>query len=98
MVLRRKEEESMINAHGCAALASIADAVRHRSVDLSSVLWRLVAMMAVGVALCWVHLAGAQTPSTALVATYAGTLKKIAESGTVRIGHRENSPPFAFLD
>ena len=88
----------MINAHGCAALASIADAVRHRSVSLSSVISRLVAMMAVGVALCWVHLAGAQTPSTAFVATYTGTLKKIAESGAVRIGHRENSPPFAFLD
>lgn len=29
---------------------------------------------------------------------YTGTLKKINDSGVIRIGHRENSPPFAFLD
>ncbi|MBL8416234.1 MAG: amino acid ABC transporter substrate-binding protein [Propionivibrio sp.] len=29
---------------------------------------------------------------------YTGTLKKIKDSGIIRIGHRENSPPFAFLD
>jgi glutamate/aspartate transport system substrate-binding protein len=33
-----------------------------------------------------------------LVPTYTGTLKRIAETGQVRIGYRENSPPFAFLD
>jgi glutamate/aspartate transport system substrate-binding protein len=32
------------------------------------------------------------------VVPYAGTLKKINDSGEVRIGYRENSPPFAFLD
>jgi len=32
------------------------------------------------------------------VPKYTGTLKRIAESSTVRIGYRENSPPFAFLD
>ena len=41
---------------------------------------------------------GAQAQSNAFVPKYTGTLKKIAESGVVRIGHRENSPPFAFLD
>ena len=34
----------------------------------------------------------------AFVVPYSGTLKKINESGVLRIGHRENSPPFAFLD
>jgi len=29
---------------------------------------------------------------------YTGTLKAINERGVVRIGYRENSPPFAFLD
>ena len=41
---------------------------------------------------------GAHAQSNAFVPKYTGTLKKIAESGVVRIGHRENSPPFAFLD
>ena len=34
----------------------------------------------------------------AFVVPYTGTLKKVNESGVLRIGHRENSPPFAFLD
>jgi glutamate/aspartate transport system substrate-binding protein len=43
--------------------------------------------------------AAAQQPkSNAFVPKYTGTLKKVAESRTIRIGHRENSPPFAFLD
>jgi glutamate/aspartate transport system substrate-binding protein len=29
---------------------------------------------------------------------YTGTLKKINDSGVLRLGYRENSPPFAFLD
>jgi glutamate/aspartate transport system substrate-binding protein len=29
---------------------------------------------------------------------YSGTLKTIRDSGVVRLGHRQNSPPFAFLD
>ena len=32
------------------------------------------------------------------VAPFSGTLQKIYESGVIRVGHRENSPPFAFLD
>jgi ABC-type amino acid transport substrate-binding protein len=32
------------------------------------------------------------------VAPFSGTLQKIYETGVIRIGHRENSPPFAFLD
>ena len=49
-------------------------------------------------ALCESHGATAQQPAGPLVIKYAGTLGKINESGVVRIGHRENSPPFAFLD
>src|SRR6185436_12748389 len=43
----------------------------------------------------------AQAPpaaSNAFVPKYTGTLKRIFETKTVRVGHRENSPPFAFLD
>ena len=37
--------------------------------------------------------------SGGLVVTYTSpTLKRISETGTVRLGHRTSSPPFAFLD
>jgi glutamate/aspartate transport system substrate-binding protein len=44
-----------------------------------------------------VHAALAQQGS-AFIVPYTGTLKSINESGVLRVGHRENSPPFAFLD
>ena len=40
----------------------------------------------------------AQPRTVAAVAPFTGTLQKIYETGVIRIGHRENSPPFAFLD
>ena len=40
----------------------------------------------------------AQPRPAAEVAPFSGTLQKIYETGVIRIGHRENSPPFAFLD
>jgi ABC-type amino acid transport substrate-binding protein len=40
----------------------------------------------------------AQPRTVAEVAPFSGTLQKIHETGVIRIGHRENSPPFAFLD
>ena len=40
----------------------------------------------------------AQPRTATAVAPFTGTLQKIYESGVIRIGHRENSPPFAFLD
>ena len=50
-------------------------------------------------ALALFPLAETSSPPTGhFVVPYTGTLKKINESGVVRIGHRENSPPFAFLD
>jgi glutamate/aspartate transport system substrate-binding protein len=36
--------------------------------------------------------------TTAVAADFTGTLKKIADSGTIVIGHRESSVPFAYLD
>ena len=41
---------------------------------------------------------GAQAQTNAFVPKYTGTLKKINDSGVLRLGYRENSPPFAFLD
>jgi glutamate/aspartate transport system substrate-binding protein len=42
--------------------------------------------------------ASAQTRPGVFVPKYTGTIKQIYETKTIRIGHRENSPPFAFLD
>ena len=47
---------------------------------------------------CGQQSAVAQKPDAPFAIKYTGTLKKIDDSGVVRIGHRENSPPFAFLD
>jgi ABC-type amino acid transport substrate-binding protein len=92
-----------MNTHSCAARASAAAAVRWKPLTPPPVRVRLGkatvgAAMALSIALCVIHVARAQSQSNALVPKYAGTLKKIAESGTVQIGYRENSPPFAFLD
>jgi glutamate/aspartate transport system substrate-binding protein len=57
----------------------------------------LKALCAAALALCLVHAALAQQ-GNAFVVPYTGTLKKIKDSGVLQIGHRENSPPFAFLD
>jgi glutamate/aspartate transport system substrate-binding protein len=57
----------------------------------------LQALMSAALALCLVPAASAQS-GNAFVVPYTGTLKKVNESGVLRIGHRENSPPFAFLD
>ena len=32
------------------------------------------------------------------MAPYTGMLEKLHDSGTIRVGYRENSPPFALLD
>src|SRR5215471_15402707 len=58
----------------------------------------LRAVVGVAIALCLIPPAIAQQTNPAFVFPYSGTLKKINDSGVVRIGHRENSPPFAFLD
>jgi ABC-type amino acid transport substrate-binding protein len=40
----------------------------------------------------------AQPRAATSVEPFTGTLQKIYETGVIRLGHRENSPPFAFLD
>jgi glutamate/aspartate transport system substrate-binding protein len=57
-----------------------------------------LALAAAALTLCQMQPAAAQQPGKAFVFPYSGTLKKIRDSGVVSIGHRENSPPFAFLD
>jgi glutamate/aspartate transport system substrate-binding protein len=42
--------------------------------------------------------AAAQPRDAAKIAPFSGTLQNIYDSGVIRVGHRENSPPFAFLD
>jgi glutamate/aspartate transport system substrate-binding protein len=43
--------------------------------------------------------ATAQDPKAfPVVHPFSGTLQKIYDAGVIRVGHRENSPPFAFLD
>jgi len=56
------------------------------------------AVAAGALALCAAGTVVAQQPAKPLWAPTSPTLKKIDETGTVRLGHRENSPPFAFLD
>jgi len=56
------------------------------------------AIAAGAVALCVAAAALAQQPARPLWAPTSPTLRKIDETGVVRLGHRENSPPFAFLD
>jgi glutamate/aspartate transport system substrate-binding protein len=56
------------------------------------------AVIGAALALCSFHPAIAQQSKPSFVVPYSGTLKKINDRGVLRIGHRENSPPFAFLD
>lgn len=57
--------------------------------------------VAVTAALCALLAPGqaiAQRAGASIVAYSSGTLKRIDETRVVRLGYRENSPPFAFLD
>lgn len=56
------------------------------------------ATVACAVLLCVALSATAQESKRLIPIHYTGTLKKIDDSGVIRIGYRENSPPFAFLD
>lgn len=59
---------------------------------------RLLASLACAMWLCMALDATAQDIKQIFPTQYSGTLKKIKESGLIRLGHRENSPPFAFLN
>jgi ABC-type amino acid transport substrate-binding protein len=95
----REKGEFMMSAHLCASGAPVAVA-RHKEVGGLSAAIGLLAKVtiAAALALCLVHSATAQQRDASFVIRYTGTLKKIYDSGIVRIGHRQNSPPFAFLD
>lgn len=54
--------------------------------------WVLIAGIAMSAA------AGAQPSDRAAIAPFTGSLQQVFERGVIRLGHRENSPPFAFLD
>jgi len=89
----------MSSTHARATSAPVAALVRLKAVVLSPVLSRLVkATTAAALALYLVQPAGAQSPKVVFAVPYSGTLKKINDNGEIRIGYRENSPPFAFLD
>jgi ABC-type amino acid transport substrate-binding protein len=89
----------MTNGNGRGGARRIAPgAVRTRGVTRPQApAWR-VAVVAAVCALLIGNPAVAQRTG-ALVATYSSaTLKRIDETRVVRLGYRENSPPFAFLD
>ncbi len=88
-----------MSTHGGAAFALGARLPWQDARGQSSALLRLVkATMAAAVALCLAQPASAQQHSEAFAVRYTGALKKINDSGEIRVGYRENSPPFAFLD
>jgi glutamate/aspartate transport system substrate-binding protein len=88
-----------MSSHGCTTSAPVAARTRQGAVIPSLVLSRVVmTTMAAALALFLVQPAAAQQRNPSFVVPYAGTLKKINDSGEIRIGYRENSPPFAFLD
>ena len=82
-----------MSAHACAANASIGVA------GALPVSFRVAsAVVAAALALCAMPPAAAQQRAEAYAYQWTGTLKKINDSGVVVLGHRQNSPPFAFLD
>jgi glutamate/aspartate transport system substrate-binding protein len=82
-----------MGARACAAAASIA------ATGLLRVLFRSgAAVAAAALVLSPMHPAVAQQRGAGYAYPYTGTLKKINDSGVIVIGHRQNSPPFAFLD
>jgi glutamate/aspartate transport system substrate-binding protein len=52
----------------------------------------------VAIVTCGAAIAHGQPSKPVFEIPYTGTLKKINDSGVVRLGYRENSPPFAFVD
>ena len=61
----------------------------------AALLTKLLALIA-GLLVCGA--AAAQSRAAATVAPFTGTLQGIFEREAIRVGHRENSPPFAFRD
>jgi glutamate/aspartate transport system substrate-binding protein len=86
-------------AHAQGPAAAIAPASRRAARGWPVACRRAVmAMLATTLASLLLPPAAAQPRGGAVVYPYMGTLKRINDTGVVRVGHRENSPPFAFLD
>jgi len=62
------------------------------TIDVLSLI--VIPLLAVSIA-CSAH---AQAAKSEFEVPYTGTIKRIKDAGVLRIGYRENSPPFAFLD
>jgi len=89
----------MMTKHGNAVSVSGETMARRQAAILRVALSRLVkATIATALVLWPLQSANAQQAGVPFAIKYTGTLKKISDSGVVHIGHRENSPPFAFLD
>ena len=82
----------------CAAARSMDAAVPTDDCFRSPAALRtFVAILVALLAVVAIQPAAAQRDNASLAVAYTGTLKKINDSGVIRIGYRENSPPFAFL-
>src|SRR5436190_6354417 len=92
-----------MNVCGRAAPATARTVVRWNAsglldVFLSGFSWLIKVTLSTAVVLGLAQPVAAQPSNAPFAVPYSGTLKKINDSGIVRIGYRENSPPFAFLD
>jgi ABC-type amino acid transport substrate-binding protein len=84
---------------GRAMPEPMTDRARSRSfVAVGSVRASLFTMVFGALALCGAAGALAQQAAKPVWSPTSPTLKKIDAAGVVKIGYRENSPPFAFLD
>jgi ABC-type amino acid transport substrate-binding protein len=89
----------MMSACCCPAAASIPAIMRGEVGSRLSTLSTLVrAVLTTALASCLIQPVLAQRPTVPFAVPYSGTLKKVNDSGTIRLGYRENSPPFALLD
>src|SRR5215468_3756317 len=97
--LRRRNSMVPFSGRATVFVVSLGARVGCEAGQVACAVARLLrAVVGAAIALCVIPPAIAQQTSPAFVFPYSGTLKKINDSGVVRIGHRENSPPFAFLD
>lgn len=60
--------------------------------------YALCGFLAAGLLAAGSSIAQPRAETVPVVAPFSGTLQKVYETGVIRIGHRENSPPFSFLD
>jgi len=82
---------------GCSGRITTGAGRRCRACHPTAGAWRAAVIGAVFLLLTAVP-ATAQRAGALNVAYSSATLKRIDETGIVRLGYRENSPPFAFLD